>query len=274
MGNGIPSDVNIDGLCQLFNVSKDWLLDKNDLYEYINYAISQNWVDTSIVQEYVDGEGKYSDSNEIYQAILKYISDYLKTDYTFEKLVYRYMIRDGSITGSQICLLLFDQGILEMNEQQYDRLLSGYSPYEFIRSKINSLEITPGQLGVEPSTGSFVMTETATGRTLACVSYPGYDNNRLANNMDTDYYNKLYVDLANPLYNKATQELTAPGSTFKMVSSAAGLEENIISSGSLIACNGPYKNVKPNPKYAIWDSIQKQVLHILNAGFIQAVMEI
>lgn len=234
------------------NVYQSWQNEEINLYEYINYAISQNWIDTSIVQEYVDGEGKYSDSNEIYQAILKYISDYLKTDYTFEKLVYRYMIRDGSITGSQICLLLFDQGILEMNEQQYDRLLSGYSPYEFIRSKINSLEITPGQLGVEPSTGSFVMTETATGRTLACVSYPGYDNNRLANNMDTDYYNKLYVDLANPLYNKATQELTAPGSTFKMVSSAAGLEENIISSGSLIACNGPYKNVKPNPKCWIY----------------------
>lgn len=40
MGNGIPSDVNIEGLCQLFNVSKDWLLDKNDLYEYINSSNS------------------------------------------------------------------------------------------------------------------------------------------------------------------------------------------------------------------------------------------
>lgn len=233
-------------------VYQAWKDEEINLYEYITYAISQNWVDTSIVQEYVDGEGKYSDSNEVYQAILNYISDYLKTDYTFEKLVYRYMIRDGSVTGTQICLLLFDQGVLEMNEQDYNRLLSGYSPYEFIRSKIQNLEITPGQLGVEPSTGSFVMTETATGRTLACVSYPGYDNNRLANNMDTAYYNQLYVDMANPLYNKATQELTAPGSTFKMVSSAAGLEESIITGNSVVACTGPYTNIKPSPKCWIY----------------------
>ena len=121
-----------------------------------------------------------------------------------------------------------------------------------MRSKINSLEITPGQLGVEPSTGSFVMTETSTGSTLACVSYPGYDNNRLANTMDTVYYNQLYASSANPLYNKATQELTAPGSTFKMVSSAAGLEEGVVSSGTLISCVGPYKNVSPNPKCWIY----------------------
>lgn len=234
------------------SVYQAWQNETINLYEYLNYAISQNWIDTSVIQEYVDGKGKYSDSNELYQAILRFIEDSLKTDYTFEKLVYRYMIKDGSVSGTQICLMLYDQGVLEYDETQYNRLLSGYSPYEFIRSKIQSLEITPGQLGVEPSTGSFVMTETATGRTLVCVSYPGYDNNRLANTMDTDYYNQLYVDMANPLYNKATQELTAPGSTFKMVSSAAGLEENVISAGTLISCSGPYKNVSPSPKCWIY----------------------
>lgn len=229
-----------------------WKDETINLNEYLNYAISQNWIDTSVVQEYVSGDGKYSDSNELYQGILNFLEDYLKTDYAFEKLVYRYMIKDGSVTGNQICIMLYDQGILKYDENQYNRLLSGYSSYEFIRSKIKNLEITPGQLGVEPSTGSFVMTETSTGRTLVCVSYPGYDNNRLANTMDSAYYNQLYVDMANPLYNKATQELTAPGSTFKMVSSAAGLTEGIITGGSLVACNGPYKNIKPSPKCWIY----------------------
>lgn len=233
-------------------VYQSWQNEEINLCTYLNHAIAQNWIDTSVVQAYVDGEGKYSDSNEIYQGILNYLEEYLKTDHSFEKLVYRYMIKDGSVSGSQICLLLYDQGILAYDETQYNRLLSGYSPYEFIRSKIQSLEITPGQLGVEPSTGSLVMTETATGRSLACVSYPGYDNNRLANNMDTDYYNQLYVDMANPLYNKATQELTAPGSTFKMISSIAGLEEGVISSGTLLKCNGPYTNVTPSPKCWIY----------------------
>ena len=225
-----------------------WKDEEINLYTYLNHAISQNWIDTSVIQAYVEGEGKYSDSNELYHAILKYIEEYLKTDYSFEKLVYRYMIKDGSLSGTQICILLYDQGILTYDETWYNRLISGYSPYEFIRVKLQSLEITPGQLGVEPSTGSFVMTEATTGRTLVCASYPGYDNNRLANSMDTKYYNHLYASSSNPLYNKATQELTAPGSTFKMVSSAAGLEEGVISGGTLIGCNGPYTNIKPSPK--------------------------
>ena len=126
-------------------------------------------------------------------------------------------------------------------------MLSGGSAYNFIRSKIESLEITPGQLGVEPSTGSCVMTETATGNTLVCVSYPGYDNNRLANSMDVNYYNQLYANSALPFYNKATQELTAPGSTFKPLSSIAGLSEGVISGSSIIGCSGPYKNITPSP---------------------------
>lgn len=233
-------------------VYQAWKDEEINLYEYLNHAISQNWIDTSVIQEYVDGDGKYSDSTELYNAISTYLEDYLKTDYTFEKLVYRYMIKDGSVSGTQICLMLYDQGVLEYDESMYQKLKSGYSSYEFIRSKINSLEITPGQLGVEPSTGSVVMTETDTGRTLVCVSYPGYDNNRLTNTMDTAYYSQLYADAANPLYNKATQELTAPGSTFKMVSSAAGLEEGIITGSSIIMCSGPYKNVTPSPKCWIY----------------------
>ncbi len=229
-----------------------WRDEKINLYEYLNHAIAQNWIDTSIIQDYVEGDGKYSDSNELYQGILKFLSDYLKTDYSFEKLIYRYMIKDGSVTGNQICIMLYDQGILKFDETMYRRLQAGYSAYEFIRTKLETLEITPGQLGVEPSTGSLVMTETGTGRTLVCASYPGYDNNRLANTMDTAYYNQIYVDKANPLYNKATQELTAPGSTFKMISSAAGLEEGIITSGSMISCSGPYKNVTPSPKCWIY----------------------
>lgn len=228
-------------------IYKAWKNEKINLYEYLNYAISQNWVDTSVIQEYIDSDGKYSDSNEVYQGMLNFIADYLKTDSAFEKLVYRYMIKDGTLSGNMICILLYDQGVLEYDETGYNRLLSGYSAYDFIRNKIEKLEITPGMLGVEPSTGSMVMTDTSSGNTLVCVSYPGYDNNRLANTMDVDYYNQVYANSSLPFYNKATQELTAPGSTFKPLSSIVGLTENVITSGTLIGCNGPYQNITPSP---------------------------
>ncbi len=225
-----------------------WVEEEISLYEYLHHAISKNWIDTAAVQAYIGGEEKYSDSDEIYKALLIYIEDYLKTDVLFEKLLYRYLIKDGTISGTQICLLLFDQGVLKQDETAYNQLLSGQSPYNFIREKIQKLEITPGQLGVEPSTGSLVLTETDSGKALVCVSYPGYDNNRLANTMDSAYYNQLYASSANPLYNKATQELTAPGSTFKMISSIAGLEEDVITGGTTVSCKGPFESITPSPK--------------------------
>lgn len=233
---------------------KAWKNEKINLYEYLNYAISQNWVDTTVIQDYIDSDGKYSDSNEVYQGIIEFVSDYLKTDAAFEKLVYRYMVKDGSLSGTMICILLYDQKILEYDETWYNRLLSGYGAYDFIRNKIENLEITPGMLGVEPSTGSLVMTDTATGSTLVCASYPGYDNNRLANSMDVAYYNQVYANSSLPFYNKATQELTAPGSTYKPLIAITGLSEGVITSGTMLGCNGPYKNVTPNPTCWIYPS--------------------
>ncbi len=229
-------------------IYKAWKNETINLYEYLNHAIAQNWIDSSVIQKYIKTDSKYSDSNELYQGIIAYISDYLKTDFEFEKLVYRYMIKDGTISGNMICILLYDQGVLEYDQKMYNQLLSGYSAYAFMYSKIESLEIKPGQLGVEPSTGSMVMTETSSGRTLVCASYPGYDNNRLANTMDVAYYNQVYANASLPFYNKATQELTAPGSTFKPLSAITGLTEGVINGGSVIGCYGPYKNVTPNPK--------------------------
>ena len=225
-----------------------WKNEEINLYEYLNHAIAENWVDSTIVQDFIETEGNYSDSTELYQGILNYLEDYLKTDKDFEKLVYRYMIKDGSIKGSQLCILLYDQGILAPDETMYNRLISGYSAYDFMRQKIEKLEITPGMLGVEPSSGSYVMTEVKTGNTLVCVSYPGYDNNRLANSMDVAYYNQVYVNSSRPFYNKATQELTAPGSTFKPLSSIIGLSEGIITESTQFLCAGPFMKITPNPK--------------------------
>ena len=92
------------------------------------------------------------------------------------------------------------------------------------------------------------MTDPNTGDTLACVSYPGYDNNRLANTMDSSYYNQLNSGTSRPLYNRATQEKTAPGSTFKMVSATAGLEEGIINSNTTFYCDGQFSTVVPSPR--------------------------
>ena len=224
-----------------------------NIYTYLNYAISKNWIDTSLLKDYVSSKGKYSDSNELYQGIVSYIMDYIDSDNSFNKLVYRYMIKSGAITGRQICLMLYEQGILTYDEAQYNGLNSGsIGAYDFLRGKIETLEITPGQLALEPCTGSLVMTDTTSGEVLACVSYPGYDNNRLANTMDSNYYSKLVTDQARPFYNNATQEKTAPGSTYKPMVAVAGLTEGVIDNNTYLPCHGIYKKVSPNPKCWIY----------------------
>ena len=222
-----------------------WRTDETiSLNAYLNYAISQNWIDTSKL-----GDSAYSSSEEIYQALLTYIEEYLTDDSDFDKLLYEYLIKSGSVTGTQICAIVYEQGVLPMDEDAYNGLLRGtVDSYGWLYDKIQSLEITPGQLGLEPGSGGLVVTDPNTGDVLACVSYPGYDNNRLANTMDSAYYNQLNSGTSRPFYNRATQEETAPGSTFKMVSATAGLEEGIVDAGTTFSCNGVFSEVQPSPR--------------------------
>lgn len=220
-----------------------WATDESiSLKEYLNYAASQNWIDISVISP----EGEYLDSAEIYQSLTEYITDYLRTDNGFSKLLYKYMLLDDEISGQELCLVLYEQGVLSKEDESYQSLASGaMSAYDFMINKISTLEIEPAQLALTPCSASAVITDVNTGKVLACVSYPGYDNNRLSNNMDTDYYSKLALDQSSPFFNKATQQTTAPGSTFKLVSAVTGMMENVINDGTYIECNGSFDLVTP-----------------------------
>ena len=72
--------------------------------------------------------------------------------------------------------------------------------------------------------------------------------------MDSDYYSKLLTNQSRPFYNNATQEKTAPGSTYKPLSAIAGLTEGVIDVNTYLPCAGVYKKVTPNPKCWIYPS--------------------
>ena len=223
------------------SVYLQWAEGSISLKDYLNHAIAKNWID--ITKFSVDE--KYSDSNEIYSALLDFIQKELTGDEDFSKIIYKYMIHQSLISGTQLCILLYDQGVLEQDAEQLAALTGGaISSFQFIREKIKNLELTPAQLALDPCTGSCVITDVKTGELLAVVSYPGYDNNRLANTMDSEYWESLRNDRSNPLYNYATQERTAPGSTFKMLSATAGFAENVITTETLIKDEGRYTRLE------------------------------
>ncbi|MDO4633306.1 MAG: penicillin-binding transpeptidase domain-containing protein [Eubacteriales bacterium] len=222
---------------------QQWAVDESiSLKEYLTYAISQEWMD--ITQ--ITSDSEFLNSSEIFSSMTDYLEEYIQRDSSFSKLVYRYMVEDDLLMPNTLCMLLFDQGILEADSGSYNALADGsMDAYSFILQKIYNLEIAPSQFALAPCSGSLVLTDPNTGKTLACVTYPGYDNNRLANDMDDDYFASLVTDGSSPFYNKATQELTAPGSTYKMVTATAGLMEGVVTAGEAIDCTGTFSEVKP-----------------------------
>lgn len=231
------------------SVYENWRNGKISPQEYLQYCISKQWIDISVLEE----AEKYSDVSEIYNELCDYILTQSASDKEFSKVVYKYLIADGKVTGRQLCLILFEQGVLDYDDTVYSQISSGdKSASSFLLEKIDNIEITPAQLALEPCTGSCVITDTNTGEILALVSYPGYDNNRLANGMDAAYWESLINDNSNPLYNFATQEKTAPGSTFKMVTATASLAENVISESTTVKCTGIFKEVDNEPKCWIY----------------------
>lgn len=216
-----------------------WTTDETiSMYDFLTYAISMGWVDVTRLEI----EGKYTDSDSVYENLTERLISDLREDNDFSTVVYRYMIRNGDVEGWQVCRVLIDQGAVGVERTELSRFENGQeSAYDFMRNRIEDLDITPGQLALDPHSGSIVVTEVATGRVKALVSYPSYDNNRMANGVDSDYYAALRVDLSSPQLNYATMQKTAPGSTFKMVSATAGLMEGAIDVGAGITCHGIFE---------------------------------
>ncbi len=203
---------------------------KNDetigLSEFLRYALSQNWIDVSKLSL----DSKYTSAEDTYQILVDQIGTLLRESSVFNKRVYKNLIYNQKISGCDICLALFEQGILESDQEAIQKLMAGtdITSYEFLLEKIKSLEITPAQLAMDPCSAAVTITDVHSGDVLAVVSYPSYDNNRLSGSVDAKYYSSLANDMSSPLYSTATQAQKAPGSVFKLVTTAAALENGVV----------------------------------------------
>lgn len=214
-----------DSIDKNSSVYKEYAKGKTSLSNFLKTAISNNWIDLAKLEV---GDDFYS-TEELYEKLLDYMEEILKTDSSFTKKIYRTMIFSHKLSGSELCILLFDQGVLEYDEAQVERLNRGsVSAYSFLKSQIQKRKITPGQLALEPCSGSIVITDPKSGNVLALVSYPGYDNNKFANRIDADYFAYLNESKAYPMVNRPLQQQTAPGSTFKMITASAALSTGVL----------------------------------------------
>lgn len=228
-----------------------WTTDETiSLQEYLSYLITQNWIDGGKLKL----TEEYSDSSEVYSKLVDYIIEMIDSNADFQKRFYKYMLLNDKINGKQICMILCEQRKVDVPLTDEDALYKGrLSAYQFMMNRIKNIDVTPAQLALDPCNGSVVITDVNTGDVLALVSYPGYDNNKLANSIDAEYYAKLNSDKSYPWNNYATQYKAAPGSTYKMLVATAGLMEGVISLNTSVSCLGTYANITPSPKcWQIW----------------------
>lgn len=241
---GVFNTSNVDTTDDVY---KDWTqADGTSLKELLTHGIAKNWINLNVFST-----EQYTSLQESYDALLDYIDGYLREDTSFYKKMYKYMINSGSISGRQVCMLLYEQGVLDMNSEnsRYSALAAGsLGAYDFMTYAISNKIITPAQLALEPCSASAVVTNPKNGDIIAMVSYPSYDNNKLSGSVDAKYFNSLINDRASPMLNRATQSFTAPGSTYKPCTTIAGMDTGIISSGTTFYCSGSFDKVTPSPK--------------------------
>ena len=243
------SDVGIVNQSAIDTYGESYLSWKNDsisLRDYIYAGISEGWVNAGKLQ--TKSDESYRNADYIFEEIVDLALSELTDDDGFDKLIYKYMLiaRNG-VTGRLLCMALYEQGVLQNDEESYQSLMNGdeETAFAFLIRKIRAIEITPAQLALDPCMGSVVITDVNTGEVKALVSYPGYDNNKINDNA---YFAECLNNQSLPLINSATQTNKAPGSTLKPLTAAAVLEENKIGLDELVNCTGVYAEVVPNIK--------------------------
>ncbi len=145
-------------------------------------------------------------------------------------------------------------------EQTYDSLLRGIDGSRDIIVNSHGRELgrlgetlaTPGkdlrltidldvqmaaEKALEGKIGAIVAMDPHTGEILAMASRPTFDPNQFAVRLTRSYWSEILNNPDHPLLNKAIQAQLAPGSTFKIIMSVAGLQENVAQTMH-VECNG------------------------------------
>jgi len=87
--------------------------------------------------------------------------------------------------------------------------------------------LTWGMDVADVSQGVTVVMNPQTGEILAMVSLPAYDNNKFAGGISSEDFSVYLADPDRPLRNHAISDIYPPGSTYKLVTGIAAMEEGV-----------------------------------------------
>ena len=96
-----------------------------------------------------------------------------------------------------------------------------------------------GQMLMQNKVGSLIAIEPSTGEILTMVSSPGINVDMLAD--IGQHYSEISSDPYKPMFNRTVQASYPPGSVFMLVNGLIGLQEGVVSPGTMYPCSMGYK---------------------------------
>ncbi len=203
-------------------------------------------------------------SEEGLTTIMDSVLPALRHEKSFEQLVFTRILRNEQISTLEFLQMCYELGFLDDQDGSFERYRDGrLSLMDLLRGKIENNEITPAEINLDPCSGSLIVTDCDTGEVRALVSYPSYDNNLYMNN--GAYIAKTTNDKSSPMLFRALQERRAPGSTFKMCTASAALEEGCITIDTTIYDDYAYPNVHSAAKPTCWSEESHGYINIVQA---------
>jgi penicillin-binding protein 2 len=94
---------------------------------------------------------------------------------------------------------------------------------------------------MEGHAGAVVVMDPRNGDVLAMVSTPAFEIDRFTGTIDRNAWLRVIQDPEHPLLNRTIQSQYAPGSVFKIVVAAAGLQEGTLAPTDNTYCNGQFR---------------------------------
>ncbi len=176
------------------------------------------------------------------------------------------MVDSGEVRTNDMLVVMAETGGINISESDMNRLKSySVGTNEFIIEMMYAGQITPQMLNQPPCTGSVVISDVNSGDVLAAVSYPSYDNNEFVNGFNDEYFYKVNRDdPTQPLLNRAFVEAKAPGSTFKMITGIAGLENGVITPTTEILDEVVFKKAG-QPYLKNWSPVSNGYINVSEA---------
>lgn len=116
---------------------------------------------------------------------------------------------------------------------------------------------------VESKSASAIIMDAQTGAVYALASYPSFDPNHFTRGIPAEKWEELLADPTFPLTNKVLAGQYPPGSTFKMVTALAGLEQGTINAHNTVSCPGHY--TYGDTKFHCWKPSGHGTMNVVTA---------